>query len=313
MQRVFPPSRPERDHRVDRRSGRDRRAEPYPPYRQSRGRDEYDRAPDTRPREKAKIPEYALSISPAEAVEALKNLDHGHRTEDCIALRLEVAHLLKQGHLTDYLTEKGKQTLQQGRDRHDDHREATPPNPPSHERTVNVISGGSEVSRVTHSAAKKHTRQAKSNKAETNMPCQTASTLPTQTIRFHTTESDKLLHPHHDAYCKLEMGLNESKIIKKFAVLIGFSGETKTTMGEIDLPVYAEGVNQSTKFLVINTPSAFNVILGRPWIHDMEAVPSTYHQVIRFPTKWGIKEIRGEQKDSRACYQTTMKAKQTTQ
>ncbi|XP_057811429.1 uncharacterized protein LOC131025646 [Salvia miltiorrhiza] len=317
MQRVFPPSRPERDHRVDKRSGRDRRAEPYPPYRQSRERDEYDRAPDTRPREKAKIPEYALSISPAEAVEALRNLGNKVKWPERMRApadqrdRLEVAYLLKQGHLTDYLIEKGKQTLQQERDRHDDHREATPPNPPSHERTVNVIYGGSEVSGVTHSAAKKHTRQAKSNKAETNMPCQTASTLPTQTISFHTTESDKLLHPHHDALGDgLERVQNNKK---KFAVLIGFSGETKTTMGEIDLPVYAEGVNQSTKFLVINAPSAFNVILGRPWIHDMEAVPSTYHQVIRFPTKWGIKEIRGEQKDSRACYQTTMKAKQTTQ
>lgn len=110
-----------------------------------------------------------------------------------------------------------------------------------------------------------------------------------------------------------EMGLDESKIIKKTTFLIGFSGEHKSTVGEIDLPVYAEGVNLCTRFLVVDSPtSAYNVILGRPWIHEMEAVPSTFHQVLKFPTKWGVKEIRGDQKDARACYQTTMKAKQAT-
>ncbi|XP_057775309.1 uncharacterized protein LOC130994280 [Salvia miltiorrhiza] len=169
------------------------------------------------------------------------------------------------------------------------------------------------------------------------MTGQAVTDQPTQTISFQTTESDKLLNPHHDALvisiyianCLTkrvlidngssanimfinafrEMGLNESNITRKTAVLIGFSGESKTTVGEIDLPVYAEGVNLSIRFLVIDAPSAFNVILGRPWIHDMEAVPSTFHQVVKFPTKWGVKEIRGEQMDSRAYYQTTMKTK----
>ncbi|XP_057780163.1 uncharacterized protein LOC130998773 [Salvia miltiorrhiza] len=293
MQRVFPPERPERDYRVDRRSGRDnrdRRSEPYAPsQRGNKGRRDYDQAPTTRPRERAKLPEYLLSISPVELVTALMNLgdkvswpekmrdppdqrdrskwcdfhsDHGHRTDECIALRLEVANLLKKGHLTNYLTDKGKQTLQQARDRQEKHRDDSPPDPPHHERTVNVISGdnGSSANILFYSAYR-------------------------------------------------EMGLDESKLIKKAAVLAGFSGESTTIVGEIDLPVYVEGINLSTRFLVVNAPSAYNVILGRPWIHGMEAVPSTYHQVIRFPTKWRVKEIKGEQKDSRACYQTTMKAK----
>lgn len=44
---------------------------------------------------------------------------------------------------------------------------------------------------------------------------------------------------------------------------------------------------------------AYNVIMGRPWIHDMKAIPSTLHQVIKFPSKWGTQQIRGDQQTSR--------------
>ena len=99
-----------------------------------------------------------------------------------------------------------------------------------------------------------------------------------------------------------EMEISKSSIVHRSTVLIGFSGEHKSTLGEIILSVYAEGVNLPTRFLVMDCPLAYNAILGRPWIHEMEAVPSTYHQVLRFLTKWGIKEIWGQQKDSRDCY-----------
>ncbi len=89
--------------------------------------------------------------------------------------------------------------------------------------------------------------------------------------------------------------------------MLGFSGESKITIRETILPIYAKGVNPYTKFMILDSPSAYNVILGRPWIHKMEAVPSTYHQIIRFPTKWGIKEIYGQQHASCPCYQTTLK------
>ena len=37
--------------------------------------------------------------------------DHGHSTPDCISLCLEVANLLKKGHLQDLPSDKGKNTL----------------------------------------------------------------------------------------------------------------------------------------------------------------------------------------------------------
>ena len=103
------------------------------------------------------------------------------------------------------------------------------------------------------------------------------------------------------------MQVPEANIVKKSMTLIGFSGEHKATIGEITLPVYTEGVNLHTKFQIIDAPSAYNVILGRPWIHELKAVPSTYHQVIRFPTPWGIRQIRGEQIASRDCYRSAFK------
>ncbi|KAF3574058.1 hypothetical protein F2Q69_00059471 [Brassica cretica] len=68
----------------------------------------------------------------------------------------------------------------------------------------------------------------------------------------------------------------------------------------------------ATKFLVVDCTSTYNMILGRPWIHDMGTVPSTLHQSIKFPTPWGIKTIRGDQENSLSCYQTTLMGKTQT-
>ena len=105
-----------------------------------------------------------------------------------------------------------------------------------------------------------------------------------------------------------EMGLKEVDITRRCISLVGFNRKSRTTIGETVLSVYTKGVNLYNKFLILDSLSAYNVMLGRPWIHKMEAVPSTYHQAIRFSTKWGIKEIYGQQHVSHQCYQTTLKA-----
>ncbi|XP_022024617.1 uncharacterized protein LOC110924953 [Helianthus annuus] len=69
------------------------------------------------------------------------------------------------------------------------------------------------------------------------------------------------------------MNIPQMEITSKSTVLVGFSGEAKNTVGEITLPVYVEGVNSIQRFCVMDSLSCYNTILGRPWIHDMKAIP----------------------------------------
>lgn len=108
-----------------------------------------------------------------------------------------------------------------------------------------------------------------------------------------------------------KMELVDTEIEKSTTVLTGFNGESTTAVGKIRLPVFTVGENKMTTFLVLDCPSAYNISLGRPWIHAMKVVPFTYHQRIRFPTRRGIREIKGSQEVTRTCYFQTMKMKKT--
>nr|XP_016447223.1 PREDICTED: uncharacterized protein LOC107772244 [Nicotiana tabacum] len=52
-----------------------------------------------------------------------------------------------------------------------------------------------------------------------------------------------------------------------------------------------EGVIKMTLFEVVDSDMGYNIILGRPWLHEIRVVPSTYHQLLKFPPPDGIKQI----------------------
>ncbi|XP_021857261.2 uncharacterized protein [Spinacia oleracea] len=264
--------------------------------------------------------------------------DNGHTTEECISLKKEVAYLLKRGHLKELLSDKGKETYNKDSNTH-----PSPPSggdrpaPPMFEKVVNVISGGLDICGLTSSAAKKINRgeseAVKEGQTEDEMALE--KSLAAMSITFDDSDSTNAQQEHHDGLvislpignalikrilidngssanvlfleALQEMGLEEKNIVRRSTVLVGFSGESLRTVGEISLPTYAEGVNVMTKFNVVDCSSTYNVILGRPWIHKMKAVPSTYHQSIKFPTKWGVMEIKGQQREAKKCYETALK------
>ena len=70
-----------------------------------------------------------------------------------------------------------------------------------------------------------------------------------------------------------------------------------------------EGKEVMVTFIVVRSFSPYTAILGRPWIHAMKAVPSTLHVKIKFPTEYGVAEVRGSQQVARQCFVTTVRWK----
>ncbi|XP_019229494.1 PREDICTED: uncharacterized protein LOC109210524 [Nicotiana attenuata] len=154
---------------------------------------------------------------------------------------------------------------------------------PSPKRTVNVIRGGEEINGVTYTTANKVSK---------------VTITHGKRVR-HVLEEESssvniiLLRVLHEMQAK-------DKLVPKAHTLSGFDHSSVLTKGEVILTTFAEGVVKDTKFQVVDMEMDYNMIFGRPWIHEMDAVPSTLHQVIKFLSPWGICQIRGDQQTFRS-------------
>ena len=77
-------------------------------------------------------------------------------------------------------------------------------------------------------------------------------------------------------------------------------------MKAVTLPVtvgdYPQQITKDVTFLVVDCSSAYNAILGRLTLNSWNAVTSTYHLMIKFPIKYGVGAVRGDQvADCKCC------------
>jgi len=106
--------------------------------------------------------------------------------------------------------------------------------------------------------------------------------------------------------------LREEDIVPFREQIIGFSGERVSTKGYIDL-MTTFGKSHKTKtikirYLVVDAPTSYNVLLGRSSLNKLGAIVSTPHLAMKFPTEKGeIATIYVNQKDARECYATGLK------
>ena len=61
------------------------------------------------------------------------------------------------------------------------------------------------------------------------------------------------------------------------------------------------------RFLIVDTPLAYNMLSGRPSLNAIRFVPSAYHMVIKFPTANGVGMVRGNRLIAKECYLASMK------
>ncbi|XP_028066882.1 uncharacterized protein LOC114290759 [Camellia sinensis] len=96
--------------------------------------------------------------------------------------------------------------------------------------------------------------------------------------------------------CYKELGLHQDDLEQSNSPMVGFNGTLTWPLGALKLEVQAGTRKVSKESTIIDTPSPYNVILGKPWLHAMGAVPSTLDQLLRFPTEH---EIEGAKKSDR--------------
>jgi len=93
--------------------------------------------------------------------------------------------------------------------------------------------------------------------------------------------------------------------------IYGFSGEQVSTRGYIDLHnVFRDGAQTKIvpiRFLIIDAPTSYNVLLGRPSLNTLGVVVSTPHLAMRFPSPSGdILIVHCDQRLARECYMASL-------
>ncbi|KAL2224699.1 UNVERIFIED_CONTAM: hypothetical protein Sindi_2969200 [Sesamum indicum] len=108
-----------------------------------------------------------------------------------------------------------------------------------------------------------------------------------------------------------KMGLENARLEPVKTPLVGIGGSEVSSLGTIELPVSMEEEPKRktlmVKFLVVDTPFTYNVILGRPGLNSFRAVISTYHMKMKFPMEYEIGEVLCDQKEARKCYNLSLK------
>ncbi|XP_050241013.1 uncharacterized protein LOC126689892 [Quercus robur] len=77
--------------------------------------------------------------------------------------------------------------------------------------------------------------------------------------------------------------------------LVSFEGKTVTPKGQIRLPIQTGSDIVEVDFIVVDAYSPYTAIVARPWLHALEAVSSTLHQKVKYPSEGQVKKVIGDQ------------------
>ncbi|XP_059629919.1 uncharacterized protein LOC132272857 [Cornus florida] len=204
-------------------------------------------------------------------------------------------------------------------------------------RIINAIHGRPERAEESEELTRTRIRQAQMKRriGSVNTLYQQSSTTP---IRFDKTDLLRVQIPHEDplvvsltvAECLVRrvlidpgssanimprvtfdcLEINPKELKSTENPLLGFDGKRVEPIGIVELMVRAVKKNLVESFVVVEIHPSYNLLMGRRWIHRVQGVPSTLHQVMRCISPDGSKviDIHRDQVAAKEYYLVTLKA-----
>nr|XP_023904442.1 uncharacterized protein LOC112016163 [Quercus suber] len=268
--------------------------------------------------------------------------NHGHYTEDCRDLKEHIEELIQRGKLQKFVKKGEHNRFQDGNkgqrestSRGNNHHYQPPQNVIGE---IQTIAGGPMAGGSFRSLKKAYQRQV--NSVHITPPLKQRRT--NQDMIFNEGDARGVKQPHNDplvitltiegfntkrilvdngssadiiyfpAFQQLKL---DPKRLRPFdSPLVSFSGDRVNPKSIVTLTVtvgtYPKQLTCDLDFLVVDCPSTYNVIIGRPALNKWKSSTLTYCLKIKFPTENGVGEVKGDQVLARECYQAVVGAKE---
>ena len=85
--------------------------------------------------------------------------------------------------------------------------------------------------------------------------------------------------------------LRSEDLTRYDSLLIGFDSKIVFPKGQIRLPVQVGTEVVEVNFIVVNAYSPYTIIVARPWLHAMGAIPSTLHLKAKYLSGRRVEEL----------------------
>ncbi|GKE54257.1 reverse transcriptase domain-containing protein [Tanacetum coccineum] len=199
--------------------------------------------------------------------------DKGHCTDECVQLRKQIEELVRAGKLLHFIKE-----IRQDRDQQK-----------TRKKDVSVKDKAAAIYMIQ--PWQRATRQK-----GTEGPLVIEAEIGGHAVHRMYVDggsSMEVLYEHCFNQLRPEI---KNQMVPATTSLTGFSGETIWPLGQLRLLVTIGDAEHSTKawmdFMIVRSPSPYNCIIGRPGIREIQAVPSTAYEMLKFPMNGRIVTVR---------------------